>query len=168
MDEQLRAIRRRRRRERRMLRRIWNLAPVVLVALAWLLSAGVVKLMEVKRPPSSEARAPAAPRIAQPGSEVPAILSAPDTRPELSALIGTSILDDEVSGTPESGRPASSADPADAALVARLDELGRREREVPDDFDEAELVPEPGVALLLAASLLGVVASERRRSSRSA
>ena len=140
MDDKLRAIRRRRRRERRRLRRLWNLAPLVLVGLAYLLSAGVVKLMEVppaKDEASSVAKGDAATQ------QLPRLLSAPDTRPELPVMLSTSILDHELDGPPEDAleRARRDARPADS-------DVPTIELDGDDEDNDWSRVPEAGSGLL--------------------
>lgn len=162
MDETLRAVRRRRRRrERRLLRRLWNLAPLLVLALAWLLSAGVVRLMEAPAPKHasrSQAQRPA-PQLPKPPTS--RSLLAPDPRPELPELLGTSILDHEVSGPPEESR--ATATPPDSAPSAPGERLDPPLPEAPQRISP---VPEPGTALLVGVGLVWLGATRRRAARR--
>jgi hypothetical protein len=104
MDETQRARRRARHRERRLIKRMQLLGPLLIVALACLLSAGVVKVMEVRPEPQPE-RGPEPPAaIAQnPGAADAALLSI-DILPTLPETLAVSILDHEVLGAPEDNR----------------------------------------------------------------
>ena len=151
-----------------MLRHVWNLAPLVLVLLAWGLSAGVVAVMETPRQdpeprPMQAAVAPAAPA---PAPARPKPLSAPDMRPELSALLSASILDREVQGPPEENRNAAGR-PKLPPLTAYIERTPRNAEEgLEDDFPES--VPEPASSLLLVSALMLVLSTGRLSSPRAA
>ena len=151
------------------MRRIWNLAPLVVVALALLLSAGVVKIMEVPRKPALEARPPAA-RPA-PAARIPTgSLMSPDTQPEMPAMLSTSILDAEISARPRQSHEVDDSlqwlpAPEDSFELPHSPALELQE---PPETEAEPLtaVPEPRSALLLGAGLCWLGATRRRRSAR--
>ena len=149
MDEAERVLRfrrseRRLRRLRRLRRRVRQLAPVALVVAAWMLSAGIVKVMEVPLERASERRPPVA------EAETVRSLLSPDPRPEIPETLGVSVLDYEMGGLPEDHRPAAS-EPELGPLPNSSDEDRLEDavsRQLPD-VQRIALVPEPGTAGLL-------------------
>ncbi len=167
MDERLRAVRRRRRRERRLIRKAWNLLPLAAVILAWLLSAGVVKLMEVPKPTAPEARRAAPPANAHAPSAERSLLR-PDVRPEFPAMLSTSILDHEISGPPEDNRTQKSGLPQEPlpGLPIPLEPLPLEPIDaLPDEPTQLAPVPEPGSAVLVGGGLAWLAARRRRGPS---
>ena len=150
------------------MRRLWNLVPVALVLLAWLLSAGVVKLMEVPKPmaPPVHHEEPEA-AAASPGERS---LLRPDVRPELPSMLSTSILDHEISGPPEENRTHKSELPNEPlpGLPIPLEPLPMEPIDaLPDEPTELAPVPEPGSAILLGAGLAWLAARRRGYSTES-
>jgi hypothetical protein len=157
MDEKLRAVRRRRRKERRLLRRIWSLVPVAAVALAWMLSAGVVRLMELPR--EAHLRPEASPSQSRSDAQNPIrrrSLLSPEPRPELQATLSISILDHEVLGPPEENRPMRRVGPVLGPVLNPSDlQRDLLLPEAPEDApDQIAPVPEPGAAILLGGGLI--------------
>ena len=101
MDESERALRRLSRRERRLLRRLQFLAPICAVGLAAMLSAGVIKVMEVPREPEAPAKPVVLEADATAGAWAERSLLASDPRLDLSGTLGVSVLDREIQIPPE-------------------------------------------------------------------
>jgi hypothetical protein len=144
------------RRDRRLLRRLQLAVPVALVIAAWLLSMGLVKVMEVSAPSGS---LPEAPREAVPGPVAPSgraaspLLPAPRPRADVQGLLGVSLLDREVSGPPEPDR-APQAPRSEEAPDPEIPTLPSVDAPPPG---ELPTVPEPASALLVALGLAALV-----------
>jgi len=131
---------------------------VALVVAAWMLSAGIVKVMEVPLERASEPRLPVAE-----AATVRSLLS-PDPRPEIPETLGVSVLDYEMGGLPEDHRPAAP-EPELGPLPKSSDEgllEGAISSQLPDR-QRIVLVPEPGTAGLLGCGLVWFVAIRRSR-----
>ena len=152
MDEQERALRRLHRRERRLLGRLQLLAPMGVVGLAALLSAGLIKVMEVPREPLPEAK-PVVEADAQASAPRERSLLASDPSPDLVDTLGISMLDHEIQGPPEENHVRKQDPAEDYEEIAPLSM--RPSRITP--------VPQPGTAVLVGCGL--IVLGGRRRYS---
>ncbi len=168
MDEEIAQLGRRlRRRERRLLRRLEIAVPIAFVALALLLSAGVVVVME--DPPPAEA-APA--RTAgeaigsAPGSSGPRVQAPVATRPELQSMLSTSVLGDEIEGVPEPGTagPADDAPAPPAQLEGPTGDAAGAQLRL---RRQPTVVPQPGTGVLLASGLVWIGVIRRGRDAKS-
>lgn len=169
MDEEIARLGRRlRRRERRLLRRLEIAIPIAFVALALLLSAGVVVVMEDPGPvEAAPARTAGTASRSAPGSSASRVQAPVATRPELQSMLSTSVLGDEIEGAPEAGTegpadevgapPMQLEGPTGDAAGAQL-----RLRRQPT------VVPQPGTGVLLASGLVWIGVIRRGRDAKSA
>jgi hypothetical protein len=164
MDEQERALRRLHRRERRLLGRLELLAPMGVVGLAAVLSAGVIKVMEVPREPIAEAK-PLVEADAQASAPHERSLLASDLSLDLVDTLGVSVLDHEIQGPPEESRVSKQDPETEAEVAEEIGPLSMRlsVRELDGHPTRITPVPQPGTAVLVGCGL--IVLGGRRRYS---
>ena len=124
------------------------------VGLAALLSAGIIKVMEVPREPLAEAKlvveADAPKASSQPGTW----LLSSDPRRDLLGMLSVGVLDHEIQGPPEENH-AWKVDPdTDAEIREEIGPLSMRPTRI-------TAVPQPGTAVLVGCGLI-VLARWRR------
>ena len=146
MDEQERALRRLHRRERRVLRRLQHLAPMGVVGLAALLSAGLIKVMEVPREPLAEAKS-VVEADAQASAPNERSLLASDPSPDLVDTLGISMLDHEIQGPPEENRVWKQDPETEAEVPEEIGPLSMRPARITP-------VPQPGTVVLVGCGLI--------------
>jgi hypothetical protein len=161
MDQVERAKRRLRHREERRLHRVLQLAPLVLVGIAMLLSAGVVRVMEVPN-----TTIPLRPKPT-PVVRSQALLT-PDTLPDLLGTLAVSFLDPAMGRAPEEfyqpAEPAPDVVPSSEGPYGDPLLEGASSGELPRSQPVVQ-APQPSTVVLLGCGLVWLGSIRRFRAT---